>query len=70
MTRQPLKFDIGRSPATPSETAQARAETGKKQVGARIQADLYRQLKAQAALQGKTVQDLVEQAISAFLVTK
>jgi hypothetical protein len=67
MTRQPLKFDIGRSPPTPSETAKARVEEGKKQVGARISADLYRRLKSQAALQGKTVQELVEQAIAQFL---
>ena len=70
MTRKPLQFDIERSPATPLEKAQTQAragETGKKQVGARIPADLYRQLKARAAMQGTTVQDLLEQAVTKFL---
>ena len=67
MTRQPLKFDINRSPATPVEVAQARADTGKKQVGARISADLYRSLKGRAGLEGKTVQELVEAAIAQFM---
>jgi len=37
------------------------------QVGARITKVKYRQLKARAALQGVTVQTLVEQAIAEFL---
>ncbi len=72
MTRKPLQFDIERSPATPTEKGQAtqvapRADEGRKQVGARIPADLYRQLKSRAALQGKTVQELLEQAVAQFL---
>jgi len=37
------------------------------QVGARVTAGIYRQIKARAALQGVTVQTLVEQAITGFL---
>ena len=71
MTRQPLKFDVNRSPATLIEAAPApkakAADASKKQVGARIPADLYRQLKSRAALQGQSVQECVEQAIAKFL---
>ena len=70
-TKKPLTFDINRSPETETE----RPATGKttpppearKQVGARIPATTYRQLKARAALEGGKVQDMVEQAITEFL---
>jgi len=39
----------------------------RQQVGARVTTTTYRQLKARAALQGVTVQTLVEQAIAEFL---
>jgi predicted HicB family RNase H-like nuclease len=75
--RIPLKFDIDSSPATEVEIAKVSAtvtargaptiEADRKQVGARIPAALYRQLKSRAALQGETVQNLVEQAIAHFL---
>ena len=58
--------------ATPSPSS--RVATGKRppkeqrqQVGARISAKTYRQLKARAALEGRKVQDLVELAIEKFL---
>jgi predicted HicB family RNase H-like nuclease len=41
--------------------------TDRQQVGARVTKATYRQLKAQAALQGVTVQALVETAIDDFL---
>lgn len=71
-TKKPLTFDIQRSPATPTENAPAQqkakpAEDPRLQVGARIRASTYRQLKARAALAGATVQELVEQAINEFL---
>ena len=73
-TKKPLTFDVDRSPATPTEKpartpAAKPAETGeeRQQVGARITAATYRQLKARAAMQGGKVQELVEQAITEFL---
>ena len=64
-TRKPLTFDVDRSPRTTIET---KAEKGQRQqVGARVTTATYRQLKARAALQGVTVQALVEQAIAEFL---
>jgi hypothetical protein len=39
----------------------------RQQVGARVNKTIYRQLKARAAMEGVKVQDLVEQAIIAFL---
>jgi hypothetical protein len=72
-TKKPLTFDIQRSPATPTETgtpgrqAAKPAEEPRQQVGARIRATTYRQLKARAALTGATVQELVEKAITEFL---
>jgi predicted HicB family RNase H-like nuclease len=65
-TRKPLTFDLDRSPLTPAEQAAATKET-RKQVGARVTAATYRQLKARAAMQGDKVQDLVERAITEFL---
>jgi predicted HicB family RNase H-like nuclease len=63
--RKPLTFDVERSPRTAVET---KAEKGQRQqVGARVTTATYRQLKARAALQGVTVQTLVEQAIAEFL---
>jgi hypothetical protein len=66
--RKPMKFDIDRSPPTPAELPRPKQESGeRKQVGARIAAATYRQLKARAALDGETVQVLVERAIEDFL---
>ena len=75
--RKPMTFDVDRSPRTPVEqappTPAAKAAAPKiaaedrQQVGARVTKVTYRQLKAQAALQGVTVQGLVEQAITEYL---
>lgn len=67
--KQPLTFDVDRSPAAaPATRRAAAAPTGdRKQVGARISAALYRELKVRAAHQGVRVQDLVESAIAQFL---
>ena len=66
--RAPLSFDpapVVRSLALVSTTTKPGGDL--QQVGARIPRDTYRQLKARAALQGVTVQTLVEQAISTYL---
>ena len=70
--RKPLAFDIDRSPpATPRvPAAKAAPAQERQQVGARVTAVTYRQLKARAALQGVTVQTLVEQAITEFLANQ
>jgi predicted HicB family RNase H-like nuclease len=66
--RKPLAFDIDRNPpATPRVPTAKPAAQERQQVGARVTAATYRQLKARAALQGVTVQTLVEQAITEFL---
>ncbi len=77
--RKPMTFDLDtepraqfQPPAAPAPAAlavrPARAEaTERQQVGARVTKATYRQLKARAALQGVTVQALVEQAIDEFL---
>jgi hypothetical protein len=64
-TRKPLTFDVDRSPRTTAETKGNKEQ--RQQVGARVTTAIYRQLKARAALQGGTVQTLVEQAIAEFL---
>ena len=70
--RKPLAFDIDRSPpaAPPVLAAKAAPAQERQQVGARVTATTYRQLKARAALQGVTVQTLVEQAITEFLANQ
>lgn len=72
--RKPMTFDIDRSPPTEAEQQTVRREparpkddTARKQVGARISAATYRQLKARAALNDVPVQELVERAIEEFL---
>ena len=74
--RKPMTFDID-APATapaaapkapPKVTATPAVE--RQQVGARVTRDKYRQLKAQAALDGVSVQTLVEQAIDQFLAAR
>lgn len=65
-TRKPLTFDVDRSPRTPAERSK-RDNEQRQQVGARVTTTVYRQIKARAALQGVTVQTLVEQAIAEFL---
>lgn len=72
MPRKPLTFDVDRSPAQPAVFASRSAAAGapasdRKQVGARISAKLYRELKARAAHQGVKVQELVEAAVAEFL---
>lgn len=72
MARKPLSFDVDRSPAAPTPRAAADRQSAapaadRKQVGARISGELYRELKARAARQGVKVQDLVETAIADFL---
>jgi hypothetical protein len=61
--RKPLTFDVDRSPPR----AAAVPAPPRQQVGARVTATVYRQLKARAALQGVAVGALVEQAISEFM---
>ena len=69
-TRTPMTFDVDRSPPTPTELAAKSTPTPqRKQVGARISAATYRQLKSRAALDGVTVQTLVEKAVEQFLAT-
>ena len=75
--RKPMTFDVDRSPRTLAEqtlppspvksAAPKIAAEDRQQVGARVTKVTYRQLKAQAALQGVTVQGLVEQAITEYL---
>lgn len=72
MPRKPLTFDVDRSPAQLAVFASRSAAAGapasaRKQVGARISAKLYRELKARAAHQGVKVQELVEAAVAEFL---
>ena len=61
--RKPLTFNVDRSPPPPPVSA----AQPRQQVGARVTATVYRQLKARAALQGVAVGALVEQAIAEFL---
>ena len=71
-TRKPMTFNIDTPvspPAAPSKTATAPV-IDRQQIGARVTRDKYRQLKAQAALDGVSVQTLVEQAIDQFLATR
>jgi hypothetical protein len=70
--RKPLDFKEPLIPAvaaepTPALVVTAKPQEVRKQVGARIPAALYRRLKSHAALEGKLVQELVEQAIDEFL---
>jgi len=74
--RKPLSFDLGKAEPAPVETAatsrpaQRQDNTPKEprqQVGARISAKTYRQLKARAALEGRKVQELVEMAVERYL---
>jgi hypothetical protein len=64
--RKPMTFDMNASQRAPAQVS--RAEDGERQqVGARVTKATYRRLKARAAMQGGTVQALVEQAIGEFL---
>ena len=65
--RKPLSFDVERTGTPKAAKPGAQAGQERQQVGARVTASTYRQLKARAALQGVTVQTLVEQAIDEFL---
>jgi hypothetical protein len=67
--RKPLNFDLSNAEPVPaaSRPANDRPKEQRQQVGARISAKTYRQLKARAALEGRKVQDLVELAIENFL---
>lgn len=64
--RKPLTFDVDRNPPAPVSATTAPAQP-RQQVGARVTAAVYRQLKARAALQGVAVGTLVEQAIAEFM---
>jgi hypothetical protein len=72
--RKPLNFDLSNA-AEPVPAAAAsrpanqddRTKEQRQQVGARIRAKTYRQLKARAALEGRKVQDLVELAVEKYL---
>jgi hypothetical protein len=67
--RTPLDFKTIESLPAPQASPSTRAADNedRQQVGARVKTGIYRQLKARAAMEGNTVQDLVEQAIVAFL---
>jgi predicted HicB family RNase H-like nuclease len=68
--RKALKFtmDTTRIPvAEPTTPRIAVDQAERQQVGARVTKAIYRRLKSRAALQGVTVQTLVEQAIEDFL---
>jgi hypothetical protein len=79
MTRKPLSFSMDAPPpasapavAAPRPAASRPAAPlgdveDRKQVGARIPAGLFRQLKAEAALSGKPLQEHVEIAIAEYL---
>jgi len=70
MKRKPMTFDIDRTERVSSERAgKTTQESERKQIGARIPAATYRQLKSRAALDGVPVQMLVEEAIAKFLAT-
>jgi predicted HicB family RNase H-like nuclease len=70
--RKPLSFDAEIAPTlrptVTKRTAITTSAQDRQQVGARVDAATYRKLKARAALQGTTVQTLVERAITEFLV--
>ena len=78
MTRKPLSFSMDAPPpasapavAAPRPAASRPAAPSdaedRKQVGARIPAGLFRQLKAEAALSGLSLQTHVEIAIAEYL---
>jgi hypothetical protein len=54
-------------PAASSAAALATPDEMRRSIGARVPIGLYRQAKAQAALSGTKVQDLVEQALREYL---
>ncbi len=68
-SRKPLSFDADIAPAPRAAAMKTAPAQDRQQVGARVDATTYRQLKAKAALQGVTVQTLVEQAITEFLAS-
>lgn len=74
--RKPMTFNIDTpeppAAAPPKALLKAAPAPGieRQQVGARVTRDKYRQLKAQAALDGVSVQTLVEQAIDQFLAAR
>ena len=74
--RKPMTFSIDapEPPAVVPPKALPKAAPApsieRQQVGARVTRDKYRQLKAQAALDGVSVQTLVEQAIDQFLAAR
>lgn len=68
MTCKPMTLSIDRNLPTPAALI-TKPQLERKQISARITAATYRQLKARAALEGMTVQTLVERAIDQFLAT-
>ena len=75
-TRKPMTFSIDTPSPPPAAPPRALPKPAaapaieRQQVGARVTRDKYRQLKAQAALDGVSVQTLVEQAIDQFLAAR
>jgi hypothetical protein len=73
--RKPLNFSLDNAePVRPAVSTSRGARTQpeaekeqRQQVGARIKATTYRQLKARAALEGRKVQELVELAVERYL---
>ena len=75
--KPPLSFDldagpVSREPApskakTPKPAKPAATKEKRTLVGFRLKDQNYRRLKASAAMQGRPVQDLCDQAISEFL---
>ena len=74
-TKKPLTFDLDAAPA-PQQPAPAakpvrekpQHDEDRKQIGARVNASTYRQLKARAAMQDRTIGDVIEQAVAEFLI--
>jgi len=63
-TRKPLEFDMSAQTPTPRRVL---TNIDRQHVGARVPREQYRRLKARAALDGVSVQTLVEQAIDQLL---
>jgi predicted DNA binding CopG/RHH family protein len=70
--RKALNFKLDKDPPLSEDKSASQVVTAtdkgeRQQVGARVTKVTYRRLKSRAALQGVTVQALVEQAIDDFL---
>jgi predicted HicB family RNase H-like nuclease len=69
--RKPMTFSMEAAAPAPAAPRKGPAvnPVDRQHVGARVPRDKYRQLKARAALDGVSVQTLVEQAIDQILAT-